>query len=135
MARSIPHNLAIIGISLIVGGGAALWGYARADPSSEPTPLTITRIIDGDTFQTRSARVRIWGIDAPEMDTTEGRKAKAMLRHLLRDGRKPLCSFVEVGPYRRDIMRCDALACEMVATGWAQDWPRYSGGAYADCEG
>lgn len=89
--------------------------------------LTIT---DGDTIREGALRVRIWGIDAPEMDT----------RRDLIDGQPVGCNPVDTDRYGRTVAQCwlpdgRDLACEMVRAGWAVDMPRYSKGAYRRCEG
>lgn len=48
-----------------------------------------------------------------------------------------LCQQVDTDRYGRPVARCKAngthdLAALMVLAGWALDWPKYSGGFYAD---
>ena len=98
--------------------------------------LTIT---DGDTIRDGALRIRIWGIDAPEMDSRRGPLARAHLRDLI-DGQPVSCNPVDTDRYGRTVAQCwlpdgRDLACEMVRAGWAVDMPRYSKGAYARCEG
>jgi len=98
--------------------------------------LTVT---DGDTIRDGALRVRLWGIDAPEMDTRQGPSARAYLRQMIGD--LPVaCDPRGTDRYGRTVAICYLpdgrdLACEMVRAGWAVDWPRYSGGAYARCKG
>lgn len=95
-------------------------------------------MIDGDTIDVDGARIRLFGIDAPEMEHPYGRNAKwAMVR--LCKGRRITVDLLDndvhdrlVGVCRRD----DGmdLSAEMVRTGHAIDWPKYSGGAYSHLE-
>ncbi|MDO5426687.1 MAG: hypothetical protein Q4F54_02810 [Coriobacteriia bacterium] len=50
----------------------------------------ITKIVDGDTFyvDTFSERIRIIGVDCPEIDTAEGQKAASYTKSLLKVGQK-----------------------------------------------
>lgn len=43
----------------------------------------ITEVIDGDTFKTRFETMRLEEIDAPEIDSEGGRKAKRKLEELI----------------------------------------------------
>lgn len=45
----------------------------------------VTRIADGDTFwiDSRSVRIRVWGLDAPETDQPGGSAATAALARLI----------------------------------------------------
>lgn len=60
---------------------------------------TVTKIIDGDTFctKTRDRSVRLAGVDAPEKGTKAGTKATQQLRTMIR-GKK-----VEVAPVATDV--------------------------------
>ena len=44
----------------------------------------VTRVVDGDTFDTSTAgRIRLANINAPEIGTPEGQSAKAYLKQLI----------------------------------------------------
>lgn len=94
-----------------------------------------TRITDGDTLRFGETRVRLHGVDAPEMSTAEGREARRRLKALVGNG-EVRCRDTGQRSYERVVAVCyDAggrdLAAAMVEAGWARDWPRYSGGRYA----
>lgn len=99
-------------------------------------------ITDGDTIKIQHQRVRLWGIDAPELGQTCtiknifyrcGLDAK---RHLITfvAGREVACRAMGRDRYGRSVARCFAgdqdIGAEMVRAGWAQDYTRYSGGFY-----
>lgn len=94
-------------------------------------------IIDGDTIRRDNApNIRLWGIDAPEMSDPAGAASRRGLQATT-GGQALACDVVDTDRYGRIVGRCYVdgfdLACAMVAGGWAQDWPRYSGGAYEGC--
>ena len=100
--------------------------------------LTGAFAIDGDTFDVNGDRYRIWGIDAPERSEVGGSEATRMLRDLIR-GQSLDCTMIDRDPYGRSVVRCILpqgadIACEMVRSGHAVDWPRYSNGYYAECD-
>ena len=104
-------------------------------------------IVDGDTFdiQTTAARIRIrfCGIDSPERRHAGYREAKDALASLIK-GKTVRCVQVSSGTpcdgrskstnRNRVVAQCfldDAdIATEMVRTGHACDWPKFSGGHY-----
>ncbi len=67
-----------------------MWG--RRLPGHQP--LTI---IDGDTLRMGSERIRLRGIDAPELNEPGGQAARQRLEQLLRQGS------VRVVPYGQDV--------------------------------
>lgn len=93
-------------------------------------------IIDGDTLDCAGTRVRLQGIDAPEMPghCRHGRRctpgdpfaAKAALQAMTRG--PVVCIPERVDSYGRSIAQCWAgetnLSCAMIAGGWAV--PRYA---------
>jgi len=119
-------------LSAIVATQAA--AQTAADPAREIAGVP-TSITDGDTFRLGAIRVRLWGVDAPELATRFGPAARQRLAELI-DGRAVRCG-PEVGrSYRRTVRAClnwqgIDLSREMVREGWAVDWPSYSHGAYA----
>lgn len=90
-------------------------------------------VIDGDTLAFGKTRVRLWGIDAPEMDTWRGRKAKSFLVGKLA-GREVTCVVKGKCHYGRVVAQCyvdgEDIAWWLINAGHAVDWPRYSGGYY-----
>jgi endonuclease YncB( thermonuclease family) len=108
-------------------------------------------VVDGDTFDIRRDRIRIWGIDAPEgrhgcvrggmkwwpagdataalkdcpQYTTVTCRVQKIQRRWLRVRYVSEC-------WRNDTKE-DIGAC-MVSSGWATDYPGYSGGHYAPLE-
>lgn len=88
-------------------------------------------ILDGDTFDCAGTRVRLKGIDTPEMagHCQPGKKcvsgdAKAAKRHLISLTRTTLtCKKYEVDKYNRVVATCHAgainLSCAMLASGHA----------------
>jgi len=55
------------------------------------------RAVDGDTIRVGSQRIRLRGIDTPEMSELEGPAAKQRLQQLLRSGS------VRIVPHGRDV--------------------------------
>jgi endonuclease YncB( thermonuclease family) len=108
-------------------------------------------VVGGDAFRIGHDRIHIWGIDAPEWwrwCITSGRKwtpwrgSQAALKRCL-GGTTVTCRMqkIERGLVRqrfvaecwRDDTKEDVGAC-MVGSGWATDYPGYSGGHYAPLE-
>lgn len=90
-------------------------------------------VVDGDTIKVGSQRVRLWGIDSPEMYTSEGRVAKEYLRTFVQ-GKEVHCLAMDKDRYGRTVAQCwlngKDLAWYMVEGGHAKDWPKYSNGYY-----
>lgn len=81
-----------------------------------------------------AVRIRLHGIDAPEMNTANGRAAREHLRSLIGGG-EIRCSDTGSRSYDRVVAACFGpdgrdLALAMVEDGWAVDLPRFSGGRY-----
>jgi micrococcal nuclease len=55
------------------------------------------RVVDGDTIRVGSERIRLRGIDTPEMSELEGPAAKRRLEELLRSGS------IRIEPRGRDV--------------------------------
>lgn len=90
-------------------------------------------VIDGDTIVINDTRIRLFGIDAPEMDHPLGKKAKWELVALCQ-GRRITAHPDGSLSHDRLVARCyledgTDLSAEMVRRGMAIDWARYSGGA------
>ena len=94
--------------------------------------------IDGDTLRpTAGPNVRIMGIDSVERGDPGYIPAREAMAALIA-GQELACEPLYLDRFGRQVARCHLpdgrdLACAMVATGHARDWPKYSGGAYAEC--
>ncbi|WP_240558477.1 thermonuclease family protein [Paracoccus contaminans] len=95
-------------------------------------------VVDGDTITIRKKSIRLFGIDAPELNHPYGRNARGVLiglcqRQTIRA--EILCS----DDHGRLVARCTLrdgrdLSAEMVKQGLALDWSKFSGGCYRHLE-
>ncbi len=91
-------------------------------------------VVDGDTILIGEARIRLSGIDAPELDQPWGKKAKWELSQLCK-GQTIRAVFDGSQSHEREVATCFLpdgrdLSAEMVKLGLALDWPKFSGGRY-----
>ncbi|MFS8183071.1 thermonuclease family protein [Pseudovibrio denitrificans] len=91
-------------------------------------------IVDGDTLVIQKTQIRLFGVDAPEMNHPYGKKAKWALVTLCK-GQKVRAEIMEQDDHGRTVARCTLddgrdLSAEMVKLGLAIDWPKFSGGEY-----
>ena len=125
---------------------------AGAPHIPEPAPAAVAisgraHVIDGDSLKVAGTPIRVFGIDAPEWR----QRCRRADGHLYRCGRwafRALAQRLRSAPVRcvprardrfaRVVATCyqgtDDLAHWLVVQGLALDWPRYSGGTYADAE-
>jgi endonuclease YncB( thermonuclease family) len=117
---------------------------ARPDPVlAPPSPQQVTVkghcfVIDGDTIVIGDARIRLAGIDAPELDQPYGKKAKWALVKLCKDQQVRAVLDGSMS-YDRTVATCYLpdgrdLSAEMVKLGLAVDWTKFSGGRYRHLE-
>lgn len=95
-------------------------------------------IVDGDTITLNKTQIRLFGIDAPEMNHPYGKKAKWALVALCK-GQTVRAEVTEKDVYGRTVAKCYLsdgrdLSAEMVKQGLAIDWPKFSGGIYRNLE-
>lgn len=100
--------------------------------------LVAALAVDGDTLIADGHRIRLWGIDAPEMSEDQGPSSKAMLQRIVDQSGRLVCQVVDVDRYGRSVARCYDedlidIGCLMVALGEAEEWVYYSRGHYGDC--
>ena len=104
---------------------------------------TAPLVHDGDTLRCGSERVRLFGVDAPEL--RRGDTPAEPLAYEARDELSRLtrgrvgCRFVDRDRYGRFVGRCwsDAsldLNAALIRSGLATEYRRYSKGAYAKAE-
>ena len=91
-------------------------------------------VVDGDTIRVDGVQVRLFGVDAPELDHPYGRKAKSALLRLCR-GEVVEAEVTDMDVHGRTVALCRLpdgrdLSAEMVRLGLALDWAKFSGGAY-----
>lgn len=110
-----------------------------AKPPNHDQSLTgPARIIDGDTIVIAKTQIRLFGIDAPELEHPYGQKAKWSLVKMCK-GQKVRAEITEKDHFGRTVAKCYLpdgrdLSAEMVKIGMAIDWPKYSGGIYRSLE-
>lgn len=95
-------------------------------------------VVDGDSLVIRKTQVRIFGVDAPEINHPFGNKAKWAMVKLCK-GKEIRAEVLEVDTHGRTVARCYLpdgrdLSAELVKQGLALDWPKYSGGKYKSME-
>ncbi|MGJ8546702.1 MAG: thermonuclease family protein [Sulfitobacter sp.] len=95
-------------------------------------------VVDGDTITIKKTQIRLFGIDAPELNHPFGQKAKWALVKLCK-GQKVQAEITEMDEYGRTVAYCRLpdgrdLSAEMVKLGLAIDWPKFSGGMYQQYE-
>lgn len=134
--------LAVVAICASMTGGMSLPLHGAAVPESHL--LTITKITDGDSLRAGDIRIRIHGIDAPEMQQfceaqtryNCGKAARDYLAQAL--GTKPTlrCVHLDTDRYNRWVMRCYHkgvdIGAGMVRAGWAVAYRRYAKDYIAD---
>ncbi len=128
---------------------ALLAAFLLAGPATAAdTTGTPDKIVDGDTLwvcdQSTCRKIRLCGIDAPELSDPRGPASKRALQNLV-GGSVINCVPVGEGTvcdgrsrptnYDRIVAQCFVherdLAAEMVSAGQACDWVAFSGGAYS----
>lgn len=109
--------------------------YATA---SLAAPNGVLRVIDADTFDVGGVRVRLFGVDAPEMGqpcTANGQEwdCGRWARDLVRDrfeGQRARCTQQDIDRYGRVVATCDVggvdLGAALVGDGIAWAYRRYS---------
>lgn len=114
-------------------------GIRNASRPAQPRVLLgAAWITDGDSIWIQSTQIRLFGIDAPELNHPYGIKAKWAL-HKLCKHQSIRAEVTDLDHYGRTVAKCYLpdgrdLSAEMVKQGLALDWPRYSGGIYQSLE-
>jgi endonuclease YncB( thermonuclease family) len=123
-----------LALAVTAAAEAPPWGALLSDSAV---------VIDGDTLAFRRDRIRLFGIDAPELHQVCGavecgKRAAEAITRMVADA-TVLCLARGVDRYGRTVAICSTddirdLGEAMVRAGWALDYGRYSGGAYRDAE-
>jgi endonuclease YncB( thermonuclease family) len=113
--------------------------FASPALSGQADVSGVIRVIDGDTLDVGQTRVRLHGIDAPEVaqtctgsdgvDWACGAWVSAQVRASL-EGRAARCDAVDVDRYGRVVARCfvgnEDVGQSLVRNGWAFAYRKYS---------
>lgn len=104
---------------------------------------TVARVVDADTLDIGETRIRLWGVDAPELSTEAGRDAAAWATARWTGQSLTCAQKAAKRSYGRIVARCfryirgegvSDIAFEAVRAGHAVDVPEYSGGFYGGRE-
>lgn len=114
---------------------------APEPPATEPAEAALegsAYVVDGDSLVIRNTQIRLFGVDAPELNHPYGKKAKWAL-HALCKGRQVRAEITQQDIHGRTVAKCYLdddrdLSAEMVKLGLAIDWPKFSGGRYRSLE-
>ena len=86
------------------------------------------RVIDGDTLHIGSHRIRLFGINAPEVGSEAGEEATRLMESL--SANRPVTCNVTGRHFKRLVAKCyvggSDLGAAMVALGWAVNADRYT---------
>jgi len=138
-------GLAAIVLALAVGSADSLPALARPASTSTSVACFSPHVADGDTITCAGQRVRIFGINAPEIahpgqgiaEEPGGQAAKTRMIQLT-SGRQVWCEPAgdQWDRYGRMVGRCRTaqapdLGAQMLREGLACEWRRYDHGFYA----
>lgn len=132
MGRKPPWSVRSLLLTGIVLSLLAFSGFRWATSEASKFECTSPRVLDGDTFDCGTTRVRLEGIDAPELpghcrpgrDCTPG-DPYASTENLQRlvSGQTLQCRRTNTDSYGRTVARCEAgdvdVSCAQIAGGYA----------------
>lgn len=95
-------------------------------------------VVDGDTLIIQKTQIRLFGIEAPELDHPYGKNAKSALISLCK-GKRVRAEVIAQDAHGRTVAQCwledgRDISAEMVKLGLAIDWAKFSGGKYRSLE-
>ena len=139
LRRLTPARLLALLVALVIAG---LWNVQAPQQRQLPANLQPVTVHDGDTLRLGEQRIRLWGIDAPELaqrcnldgqSQPCGEQAREALIQLI--GKSEVqCTAIDQDRYGRTVARCKVDCKElnraMVEQGWAMDYLTYSKGEY-----
>jgi endonuclease YncB( thermonuclease family) len=138
VSSSVKEPLTI-SLPFLTVSAALLAGFFLSSSSFAAEISGIPRVVDGDTVQIGSTKVRFVGIDAPEtdqvcLDSLGRRWARGItardesIRYSA--GRPWECDLTGTDSYRRSLGKCfvegEDVSAWMVRSGWALSFVRYS---------
>ena len=144
MHKSGKCRFSIIAFAWLALGMVALSSgqtlAANDQSANELKKLTVTGIWDADSLRAGALRLRLHGIDAPELKQlcfnqanqpyNCGKMARDFLRSVIEIGAQIECHHLDTDRYRRLVVRCfhdeQDIAAQLVRAGWALAYRRYS---------
>ena len=132
MSRRIWKRL-IIAVIVALTGGESYQAYINGVPVGEEIIGVVLHVTDGDTFRVNGIKIRIWGVDAPEIDQRGYVEAEKVLQEkaLLK---QVSCVIRDRDRYGRIVAQCfrdkEDIGGAIIASGWARDDRRHSKGYY-----
>lgn len=132
-------------ISLLMALAIGLWVALQPVPAQSQGNAShdfsgrVSRVIDGDTFRIAGMeqRIRVWGLDAPELSDPGGAAATQMLVSLI--GNRPVrCKTRDIDRFGRIVGQCwlhdgRDMARAMIESGTASEFCRFSRNYYGTC--
>lgn len=142
-ARSAPAAVVLDAPAPVPPKDAPGHGQVAAGPPDDDVTMVVKRprsfsgkafVIDGDTIGVRGTKIRLAGIDAPELDRPYGRKAKWAMVDICK-GHEITVELNGEASHDRLVGTCRLpdgtdIAAELVRRGLALDVPFYSNGRY-----
>lgn len=133
------NRLALLLIAALAAILLLLTGLSARAEEAPVLEARVSKVLDGDTFTLsgESRRIRVWGLDAPEWNHQGGTAATATLRGLI-SGKRLRCAVLDLDRYGRLVGQCFLpdgrdIAAEMIRSGAATEYCRYSRGFYGTC--
>lgn len=137
--RTLNGRMDVLALfAVVLLGVLVLWraGGLETAVGTDTAGMAVDRVIDGDTLVIGGKRLRLWGIDAPELDAAGGAESAATLGALVAKG--AACRTLYQDEYERDVVQCDSAGADigglMVKLGRARDARTFSHGFYAEEE-
>lgn len=132
--------LRVMLVVLLLTGQSGAAETETKTPLARLTGVQVTAITDADSLRAGPLRLRLFGVDAPEMRQSCadkaghpyacGKAARNWLASFLPKGAELSCDLLDQDRYGRLITRCfyqgSDIAAQLVAAGWALAWQRYS---------
>lgn len=140
LPRRAVRAIMQLALLLAVAVGASS-KYGTGKPSMQKGDTLkgrVTRVVDGDSLYLEGRKLRVWGVDAPEVNEPGYEDAGNTLADLAMHG-DITCTCVDIDRHGRSIVRCTLadgrdLADAMIRTGWAQDYRKHTHGFYEEAE-
>jgi len=129
-------------LGAIIIGLVLLWAINNdsvpAPPVTDEVRGSVRYVVDGDSLYItgHEPQIRLWGVDAPESDEPGFTAATTTLKRLAL--KKSIhCQRVDTDRYGRTVARCSLedsreVNAEMINSGTAAEYHRYSEGFYAN---